>query len=168
MLSHGMCATSYTSLNGYVGSINCREFLVARVNSRGGTKCNDVHHQPEGTVACFCGSHGGGEWQTWPGNWRSTGPTRTRTRTDPLRVRPLHCYRPTVQRRPVSQSGFSPAPHCPASKHCHAADLDYREIHVEARASDVMAGAEGTAGPAPDIRHQPTGDSGEQGRDFCV
>jgi hypothetical protein len=60
--------------------------------------------------------------------------------------------------------------HIAASKHCRAADLGYREIHVEARAGDVMAGAGGAAGPAPDIRHQPTrtGDTGEQGRDYCV
>jgi hypothetical protein len=31
------------------------------------------------------------------------------------------------------------------------------EIHVEARAGDVMAGAGGAAGPAPDVRHQPPG-----------
>jgi hypothetical protein len=28
---------------------------------------------------------------------------------------------------------------------------------VEARAGDVMAGAGGAAGPAPDVRHQPPG-----------
>ena len=113
MLSHGMCTKSYISLKfkRLCLQYKLQGIYVARVNRRGGTKCNDVHHQPEGTVACFCGSHGGGEWQTWHGSRRSIGPTRTRTRTNPLRVRPLHCYRPTVQRRPVSQSGFSPAPH---------------------------------------------------------
>jgi hypothetical protein len=53
--------------------------------------------------------------------------------------------------------------HIAASKHCRAADLGYREIHVEARAGDVMAGAGGAAGPAPDVRHQPPGDAGEPG-----
>ena len=42
-------------------------------------------------------------------------------------------------------------------KPCFAADLGYKEIHVEARAGDVMAGAGGAAGPAPDVRHQPPG-----------
>ena len=41
--------------------------------------------------------------------------------------------------------------HIAASKHCRAADLGYREIHVEARAGDVMAGAGCVAGPAQDI-----------------
>ena len=35
--------------------------------------------------------------------------------------------------------------------------LGYWEIHVEAQASDVMTGAGGAAGPAPDARHQPLG-----------
>jgi hypothetical protein len=37
--------------------------------------------------------------------------------------------------------------------------LGYREIHVESRAGDVMAGAGGAAGPAPDVQHQPPGDA---------
>ena len=47
--------------------------------------------------------------------------------------------------------------HIAASKNCRAADLGYREIHVEARAGDVMAGG----GPPPDVRlgHQPPGDT---------
>ncbi len=36
-------------------------------------------------------------------------------------------------------------------------DLGFTEIHVDARAGDVMAGAEGAAGPAQDVRHQPPG-----------
>jgi hypothetical protein len=47
--------------------------------------------------------------------------------------------------------------HIAASKHCCAADLGYREIHVEALAGDVMAGGGGAAGPPPDVRHQPPG-----------
>ena len=52
--------------------------------------------------------------------------------------------------------------HIAAAKHCRAADLGYREIQVEARAGDVMAGAGGAAGPAPDVRHQPPGDTCQQ------
>ena len=47
--------------------------------------------------------------------------------------------------------------HISASKACFAADLGYKEIHVEARPGDVMAGAGGAAGPAPEVRHQPPG-----------
>ena len=47
--------------------------------------------------------------------------------------------------------------HIAASRACHAAKLGVREIQVEARAGDVMAGAGGAAGPAPDVRHQPAG-----------
>jgi hypothetical protein len=32
------------------------------------------------------------------------------------------------------------------------------ELHLEARAGDVMAGVGGAAGPATDVRHQPQGD----------
>jgi hypothetical protein len=31
------------------------------------------------------------------------------------------------------------------------------EIQVDVRTSDVMVGASGAAGPAPDVRHQPEG-----------
>ncbi len=48
--------------------------------------------------------------------------------------------------------------HIAAAKTCRAADMGYREIQVEARPCDVMAGGGGAAGPAPDIRHQPPGD----------
>ena len=49
--------------------------------------------------------------------------------------------------------------HIAASRPCHAADAGIRTIQVEeARAGDVMAGAGGAAGPAPDVRHQPAGD----------
>jgi len=44
-----------------------------------------------------------------------------------------------------------------AFKACFAADLGFKEIHVKARLGDVMAGAGGEAGPAPDVRHQPPG-----------
>ena len=49
--------------------------------------------------------------------------------------------------------------HIRASKPCFrvAAGLCFKEIHVEARPGDVMAGAGGAAGPALDVRHQPPG-----------
>ena len=47
--------------------------------------------------------------------------------------------------------------HVAASKPCSAAKLGFREIQVDVRTSDVMAGAGGGAGPAPDVRHQPEG-----------
>ncbi len=49
--------------------------------------------------------------------------------------------------------------HISASKSCREAGLGFREVHVEARAGDVMAAAGGAAGPAPDVRHQPPGDT---------
>jgi len=48
--------------------------------------------------------------------------------------------------------------HIAASPACRAAKAGIRTIQVEARAGDVMAGAGGAAGPAPDVRHQPPGD----------
>ena len=73
--------------------------------------------------------------------------------SDPLRVpSSVHFNQPTVQPLPVSQSGGS------LIEPCFAADLGFREIHVEARAGNVMAGAGGPAGPAPDALHQPPGD----------
>ena len=48
--------------------------------------------------------------------------------------------------------------HIAASKPCRAAEAVVRMIQVETRAGDVMAGAGGAAGPAPDVRHQPAGD----------
>ena len=47
--------------------------------------------------------------------------------------------------------------HIAASKPCRAAKLGIKEIQVEVLTSDVMAGAGGGAGPAPDVRHQPDG-----------
>jgi hypothetical protein len=47
--------------------------------------------------------------------------------------------------------------HIRGSKPCFADNLGFQEKHVEARAGDVMAGAGGAAGPAPDVRHQPPG-----------
>jgi hypothetical protein len=40
---------------------------------------------------------------------------------------------------------------------CSAANMGIREIQVDVSTSDVMAGARGWAGPAPDVQHQPAG-----------
>ena len=51
--------------------------------------------------------------------------------------------------------------HIAATKPCREANTGIREILVEARAGDVMAGGGGDApdaGPATDVRHQPAGD----------
>ncbi len=48
--------------------------------------------------------------------------------------------------------------HISATKSCREAGFGFRELHVEARAGDVMAGAGGGAGPAPGVRHQPPGE----------
>ncbi len=46
---------------------------------------------------------------------------------------------------------------------CHSASLSHPgQDQVEARASDVMAGAGGAAGPAQDVRHQQPGDANEE------
>jgi hypothetical protein len=42
--------------------------------------------------------------------------------------------------------------HISATKSCREAGLGFREVHVEARACDVMAGVGGAVGPAPDVR----------------
>jgi hypothetical protein len=47
--------------------------------------------------------------------------------------------------------------HLAASKPCFTAKLGFLEIQVNVLTSDVMAGAGGAAGPAPDVRHQPEG-----------
>ena len=48
--------------------------------------------------------------------------------------------------------------HIAATKPCREANTGIREILVEARAGDVMAGGGGAVGPVPDVRHQPAGD----------
>ena len=58
--------------------------------------------------------------------------------------------------------------HIRATKACFAADCCFKEIRVDARAGDVMAGAGGAAGPAPDVRHQPPGKSIYYTRNFAV
>ncbi len=47
--------------------------------------------------------------------------------------------------------------HIAASKPCLTAKMGIREIQVNVQTSDVMAGAGGAAGPAPDVRQQTAG-----------
>ncbi len=47
--------------------------------------------------------------------------------------------------------------HIAASKPCCAAKMGILQIQVDVRTADVMAGAGGAAGLAPDVRHQPEG-----------
>ena len=49
--------------------------------------------------------------------------------------------------------------HISASKPCFTAGMGFREIAVEARPGNSMAGGGGGAGPAPYVRHQQPGDS---------
>ena len=110
-------------------------------NSAVGTICNDVCGTDN--LACCC-CHGlstscpGPRW-TWPG-------TR-----DPLRVCPLSSHSLFLNRAAVRR-------HIAASKPCHAAQDGIRQIQMEARSCDIMAGAGGAAGSAPDVLHQPVGD----------
>ncbi len=54
------------------------------------------------------------------------------------------------------------------SKACFAASLSFKEIHVEARPSDVMAGVGGAAVPATDVRHHPPGKIVDLYCNYCV
>ncbi len=56
------------------------------------------------------------------------------------------------------KAALVPVPQCQSLARC-CQDQDFQ---VEARAGDVMAGACGAAGPAPDVRHQPPGDAKEE------
>ena len=47
--------------------------------------------------------------------------------------------------------------HIVRSRPCFGAQLRFREIHVQARAGDVMTAGGGSAGPAPSTRQQPPG-----------
>ena len=67
------------------------------------------------------------------------------TETSQLSSRGLFLSRAAVRR------------HIAASKPCRAAKLGIREIQVDVRTSNVMAGVGGGAGPAPDVRHHPEG-----------
>ena len=80
----------------------------------------------------------------------------------------LHFDRSTGQQLPanVSQPGFSQS-----LQSCLGASAQFQslarcgqdqEFQVQARAGDVMAGAGGAAGPAPDVRYQPPGDGKEE------
>jgi hypothetical protein len=79
---------------------------------------------------------------------RSSVPLRVHcTSADKLSSRCLFLARAAVRR------------HISATKSCREAGLGFREVHVDTRAGDVMAGAGGVAGPASDVRHQPPGDT---------
>ena len=52
--------------------------------------------------------------------------------------------------------------HISASKPFFTAGMGFREIAVEARPGESMAGGGGGAGPVPDVRHQPPGDAHHQ------
>ncbi len=54
-----------------------------------------------------------------------------------------------------------PVPQC-QSLGRRGQDQDFQVEAWPARAGDVMAGAGGAAGPAPDVRHQPPGDAKEE------
>ena len=51
--------------------------------------------------------------------------------------------------------------HIGHAKACRSAGLGYREMPIQIRAVDVMAGGGGGAGPAPAIRHQAPGTQSE-------
>ncbi len=51
--------------------------------------------------------------------------------------------------------------HISHAKACRNAGMGYREMPIQVRAVDVMAGGGGAAGPAPSIRHQVPGNSAE-------
>jgi hypothetical protein len=55
-----------------------------------------------------------------------------------------------------------------ASTACFAADLSFKEIHVEARSGDVMAGAGAAAGPAPYAHHQTLGTQFEKYNNYGI
>jgi hypothetical protein len=65
--------------------------------------------------------------------------------TDQLSSRGLFLSRAAVHR------------HIAASKPCSTAKMGIRDIQVDVRTSDVMAGAGGAAGLAQDVLHQPEG-----------
>ena len=69
-----------------------------------------------------------------------------------LRVRSRHLNWPALQPRPcLFLNRAAVRRHITHSKPCQDSNPGYREILVEARAGDVMAGAGGAAGPAPDV-----------------
>ena len=64
-------------------------------------------------------------------------------------------YEPSIYRYILSMYLFSQHAHIENIK--TVANLNNNKIQVDVRSSDVMAGAGGGAGPAPDVRHQPEG-----------
>ncbi len=97
--------------------------------------------------------------------WRAAGPPISLSCASPAR----RAKSVSIQQQPATfqvAGCFSIGPECATtsapptgSKACFAADLSFKEIHFDAWASNVMAGAggaQGAAGPAPDV-HQPPG-----------
>ena len=67
------------------------------------------------------------------------------TQTGQLSSRGLFLSRAAVRR------------HISHAQACRSAGLGHREVPIQVRAVDVMAGGGGGAGPAPSIRHQEPG-----------
>ena len=59
----------------------------------------------------------------------------------------FHKSNPSVKAAKIHVNRHSPI--------CKAAGFGYRELRVESRRSDAMAGWSGAAGSVPDVRHQP-------------
>jgi hypothetical protein len=69
-----------------------------------------------------------------------------------------HCAPVSPRDSDLSQSGGGPEPYDSFRVQCcFTSNLGFREIQVQVdvQTSDVMAGAGGGEGPAPDVRHQP-------------
>ena len=96
----------------------------------------------------------------------SAGHTRVTARGDVPGVAWFVCAHCTATGQLSSSSLFlnraAVRRHISASKPCFFSGLDFREIAVEARPGDSMAGGGGRAGPAPDVRHQPPGGAHQQ------
>ncbi len=76
--------------------------------------------------------------------WRAAGqPISLSCAVQARHAKSVSIQQQTCKSQTVSQSGWIELP----SKACFAADLSFAEIHVDARAGDVMAGAGGAAGP---------------------
>ncbi len=91
------------------------------------------------------------------------GHVRVPARGDGLGVTRFVCAHCTATSQLSSRSLFlnraAVRRHISASKPCFTAGMGFREIAVEARPGDSMAGGGGRVGPAQDVRHQPPGDA---------
>jgi hypothetical protein len=85
------------------------------------------------------------------GVWLPTAPcAAAESHASCASIRPVPPSRAQVRLWPVPQSGASLPPHCLeiSMQTCGPRHLLQREMRLEARAGDVMAGAGGAAGPA--------------------